>query len=128
MCMKTDVHAHLDLVKDVNSVVERARKKGIVTIITNGGDVQSNRNALQLQQQYDIVQAALGIYPITAKNMTHSKIHEELEFIKNHSKEIVALGEIGLDYQYNNSKQQDVFEKQLKLAKKLRKPVIVHSR
>ena len=53
--MKIDVHAHLDMVKDVSSVVERARKKGIVTIITNGGDVKSNRNALQLQQQYDIV-------------------------------------------------------------------------
>lgn len=127
-----DVHAHLELINssEISAVVARAEEKGVKAIITNSVNAATNRKSLRLQNEFKIVKAALGLYPIDALKMSDSEIDSEMKFMEKNSDRFVALGEIGLDYQEteDRKRQQNIFEEQLQLAKKLGKPVIVHSR
>lgn len=130
-----DVHAHLDLVRkeELAGVVQRAAAAGVKAIISNSVDPKSIRKALELQQQFGIVKAALGLCPTEAARLQAAAIEGELSFIRSCKDKIVAIGEIGLDYQeakgdVERQQQQQLFERQLELAKQLGKPVIVHSR
>ncbi len=130
-----DVHAHLDLIKqeELAAVIHRAVAAGVKVIISNSVDPRSIRKALELQERFGIVKAALGLYPTEAARLSKAAIEGELNFIRSCRDRIVALGEIGLDYQEAKSdrerlQQQQLFERQLELAKQLGKPVIVHSR
>lgn len=138
-----DVHAHLDHVRfknDLDQVIQRAKQAGVKAIITNGIDPETNRATLEIAKKYDIVKPALGIYPVDAlrreaETGEHHKtpppfnFDKELEFIEQ-NKEIVAIGEIGLDFKNSNKKQEQIFhfQKLIELAEKLNKPIIVHSR
>ncbi|MBT4541054.1 TatD family hydrolase [Candidatus Woesearchaeota archaeon] len=137
-----DVHAHLHWkdFKDLDEVIERAKDAGVKAIITAGVDVESNRQSLEIAKKYDIVKAALGLYPMDALSRETSTelntdinnyVDEELKFIETNKKDIIAISEIGLDFVSNKTDmklQMETFVKQLKLAKKLNLPVIVHSR
>jgi len=133
-----DVHAHLDfpeMEKDLDVIIENAKKAGVRLIIANGVSPGSNRNVLKIAKRYDIVKAALGIYPPDALSKeTNSEIkvdiEKELRFYEENIKDIIAIGEIGLDYQNGKNKelQKDVFIKQLEFAKKHDLPAIIHSR
>ncbi|MBI2141505.1 TatD family hydrolase [Candidatus Woesearchaeota archaeon] len=130
-----DVHAHLDIFgeEERTAVVKRAAAAGVKAIITSGIDPDSNRKSLELQQQFKIVKAALGLYPTEALKLSAAAVEKELDFIRSNNGKIVAIGEIGLDYQEAKSEkerqlQQRLFEQQLKLARAIGKPVIVHSR
>lgn len=141
--MLIDVHAHLHHCKfdsDRDEVVERAKEAGVKVIINNGLNPSSNRKSLELAKKYDIVKAALGIFPYEILTEELKKkgwnyevfdVDEELDFIEKNKKKFVAVGEIGLDnYHFKNTlkKQEEVFRKQLELAQKIKKPVIIHSR
>ncbi|MBI2550480.1 TatD family hydrolase [Candidatus Woesearchaeota archaeon] len=130
-----DIHAHLDIFgeNERKAVVERAIAAGVKVIITNSVDPKSIRKTLELQQRFGIVKAALGLYPTEAARLSAAAIESELNFIRSCRDRIVALGEIGLDYQEakgekERQRQQRLFERQLELANQLGKPVIVHSR
>ncbi|MBW3017271.1 TatD family hydrolase [Candidatus Woesearchaeota archaeon] len=138
--MLVDIHAHLDhsaFKDDLNDVIERAKN---VIIVANGVNPSSNRFALELSKKFKNVKCAMGIYPIEvlqeeAKSGEYPiKIEEfdadeEIEFIRKNKDNIVALGEVGLDYAILKSKaQKDVFEKIIKLSEQIKKPLIVHSR
>ncbi len=132
--MFIDIHTHLDhelFNSDRDAVVQRAKDVGVSIILTNGTNPQTNRAALALAERYLCVKVALGIYPIeTVAPSQPFELDSELSFIHAHAKKIVAIGEIGLDYKESTEKekQQDALRKQLQLAKKLKKPVILHSR
>jgi len=134
--MLTDVHCHLDHERfsaDQDKVIERARAAGFRAIITNGLNAETNRNVLSLAKKYDIVRPALGMYPVEALKLTDERIDAELQFIKEHSQEIAALGEIGIDYHWvtgelERKREKDILTKFLSLAEEIRKPVIIHSR
>ena len=125
-----DVHAHLDLVRDKEAAIRRAAAEGVQEIVNNSVDPASNRKSLKLQEEHEIVKAALGIYPVNAAEMASSGISREIEFIRENGSRIAAIGEIGLDYQEtrDRTRQHEVFGRLLDLAKELGKPVIVHSR
>lgn len=128
--MLIDTHCHIfeEYYDDIDSVVERARNAGISMLVVNGIDRRTNEEVLRLVSKYDIVYGALGIQP----EAVDSVVDEDFEFIEEHinDRKIVAIGEIGLDYHYDidRDKQRDIFERQLLLAQKYNKPVIVHSR
>ncbi len=129
--MLFDVHAHLDhtkFSKDLDLVIERAKKNNVVVIINNGLNIATNRSTLQLAKKYPIVQPALGLYPTHAEEMSMKEIEEELNFIKK--QKIIAIGECGLDNKYviDEKKQQKVFQMLIDLAEKMKLPIIVHSR
>lgn len=102
---------------------------GVNYILNIGCDIKSSRTNIALSQKYDHVYAAVGFHPHDAKDMTKDNL-KELERLAKLPK-VVAIGEIGLDF-FRNLSSKDVqyscFLSQLELAKKLKLPVIIHSR
>jgi TatD DNase family protein len=127
--MLYDIHCHLDKQQDPEAAVRRAREAGLSLILTNGTGPEDNREALRLQAEHDIVRAALGLYPGDAVKLTADELHAELEFIR--SNDPIAIGEVGLDYHWDDTKKEAmkrVFEKVIRLAEETQKPLLVHSR
>lgn len=125
--MIIDVHAHLDLVKDLDGVINRAKEKKIVTIITNGLNHETNLKSIELKNKYNIVENALGIYPSYGIELSDDEINKEIRFISENSP--FAIGEVGLDFTYpNKEKQIKVFKQFIELAINLDLPIIVHTR
>ncbi len=130
-----DVHAHLDLFdeNERRQVLARASNAGVKVVINNSVDPKSIRKTLELAQRHKIIKAAVGLYPTEAARLSAAAIDGELNFIKSCGGRIVAIGEIGLDYQEakgdrDRQRQMALFERQLQLANELGKVVIVHSR
>lgn len=128
--MLVDTHCHVfsEYYEDLELVITRAKDKGVGALIVNGYDMSSNKEVLELVKKYDIVYGALGIQPENLNELND----ENISFIEEHINDdkIVAVGEIGLDYHYDLDKerQKDLFKRQLDIARKYNKPVIVHSR
>lgn len=130
--MLIDSHAHLDderFDKDRDGIIKSLEDSGIELVINPGSDVSSSIKAVALSEKYDNIYAAVGIHPHDVKDMDENTIELLRSFSKR--KKVVAIGEIGLDYYYDNSPrdvQRNRFREQLRLAKEVGLPVIVHSR
>src|SRR4051812_37226452 len=134
--MFVDSHAHIDgeeFDADRAEVVGRARAAGVRAILNVGtGDPQSGafERAVALAEEFEGVYAAAGVHPHDARLYDDEAERRLVEVLRS-SGRVVALGEIGLDYHYDNSPreaQREVFARQLRLAMKLSLPVIIHSR
>lgn len=127
-----DSHTHLDdsrFAEDQNLVIERALAAGVTGMINIGSDMASSQKSLELAQKYPMIYAAIGVHPHEAKSVMESDYDTLLEWAKQDK--VLAIGEIGLDYYYDNSPreiQQQVFRRQLLLAKAAKLPIIVHTR
>ena len=128
MFIDTHCHVVMEYYDDMDDVIKRAFDNGVKKIIVNGYNMKSNREILDLVKKYDIVYGALGIQPEELNDYTE----KNLIFIEQHihDDKIVAVGEIGLDYHYDTDRtlQKELFKKQLDIAYRNQKPVIVHSR
>lgn len=128
-----DTHAHLHVKEfdaDRTAVIERAKAAGLTTIINVGFDVEGNFQAIALAKKHEFMFATMGVHPHLASDWNDQVGAKMLETCKREEK-IVALGEMGLDYFKNfQSKeiQEKAFRAQLKLAKVLDLPVIIHCR
>lgn len=129
--MFTDTHCHLykEYFEDLDEVIKKINDNNVNRIINNGCDRKSNEEVLELLGKYDCMYGSLGIHPESADTYTEDDLH----FIEEHINDlkVVAIGEIGLDYYWtkdNKEKQKELFEYQLKLAERVNKPVIIHSR
>jgi TatD DNase family protein len=143
-----DVHCHLDdnrLRSRLDEVIESFRKAGGKFIITSGVNPHTNREVLEIASKYsDVIKVSFGIYPIDsiAKDIKGSlsddmrqieefDVDEELKWIEDNKEKCVAVGEVGLDYKVVEGfekEQREVFSKVIELAKKIDKPLIIHSR
>ena len=128
--MLVDVHAHMTLEAfdaDRNEVLKR---NSHVLIIENGLNHKNNLKALSLANSYPNVRAALGMYPTHAIEASEEKFFEELKHIEQQKDKAVAIGEIGLDLQEIKELklQKERFIQMVELARRLGKPIIVHSR
>ncbi len=126
--MLIDTHCHLykEYYDDLDKIIIDMKKDNIFAI-SNGCDAVSNEETLNLSKRYDNIYAAIGYHPTEIKNISKDYI----EKLKLNKQNIVAIGEIGLDYYWNkdNKKmQQEIFERQLAFAEENDLPVIVHSR
>ncbi|HAL46015.1 MAG: hypothetical protein A2Y12_01155 [Planctomycetes bacterium GWF2_42_9] len=127
-----DTHAHLtftELADSIDDVLARSIAAGITKWITVGTDAEHNEQAVKLSQKYENLYAALGIHPHYASEYSPSHLQRLVELIG--SGKVVAIGETGLDFHYNFSKQdsqRDLFKRLLEIASLCRLPVIVHSR
>lgn len=135
--MFVDVHCHLDkLIEEgvsAEAAIKNAKKNNVNAMVVNGTDHQQNKIILDLAKKHKEVLPALGIYPIDALKLTDKEIDEELDFIIKNKKLISAIGEVGLDQKEEEliktiEKQKENLAKFIKLAIKLDKPVIIHSR
>lgn len=123
-----DTHCHLTYndYDNLESLILKMKEENIIGI-TNGCDLDSNIEALNLSKKYNNIYSAIGFHPEEIDNIPVNYI----EYIESHIKEIVAIGEIGLDYHWEKDKkdlQQELFNKQLQISEKYNIPVIVHSR
>ncbi|HVF87480.1 MAG TPA: TatD family hydrolase [Pyrinomonadaceae bacterium] len=134
--MYVDSHAHIDgeeFDDDRDEVIRRARAAGVRAILNVGtGDPHSGslERAVQIAEKYDDVYTAVGVHPHDAR-LFDERAAERLESLLSSYRKIVALGEIGLDYHYDNSprdEQRRAFARQLHMARALNLPVIIHSR
>jgi TatD DNase family protein len=132
--MLVDSHAHLEgeqFDADREQMLSRAREAGVQTIVAIGSGTGpgSLDCGIKLAEQYDFIYATIGIHPHEAKLGTESDF-QELEQLAKRPK-VIACGEIGLDYYYDHSPrdvQQQVFLKQMELAKKAKLPIVIHCR
>src|SRR5436190_5992654 len=134
--MYIDSHAHIDgeeFNADREEVIERAQAAGVATILNVGtGDPHSDvfERAVELGEKHQSIYTAIGTHPHDARLYDDAAEAKTRKLIKQNSK-VVAWGEIGLDFHYDNSPrdvQQAVFAKQLISAKELNLPVIIHTR
>lgn len=132
-CVGVDTHAHLDLnafADDIEDVILNAKKAGLSQIVNVFLSSEKYSVGKKLFEKHDNIFYTLGIHPCDALLGTQ----DELQSIKNiflHEPKLKAVGEIGLDYYWDNCPhdvQDKVFRTQLNLAKELNKPVVIHSR
>lgn len=130
--MLIDTHAHLDgeaFQEDQAEVIARARANGVSTIINIGFNKETIASTMALAEKYDFIYAAVGWHPQDAKDMTDADF-DQIRDLCAHPK-VVAIGEIGLDYYWDTSPkdvQHTVFRRQIRLARELGKPIIIHNR
>ncbi|MDH5164210.1 TatD family hydrolase [Heyndrickxia sp. FSL K6-6286] len=130
--MLFDTHVHLndsqyDL--DLKEVIQNAQNAGVKKMVVVGFDRPTINRAMELIETYDFLYASIGWHPVDAIDMTD----EDLIWIEELTKhpKVVALGEMGLDYHWDKSPkeiQKEVFRKQIRLAKKVKLPIVIHNR
>ena len=127
-----DTHAHLhfpEFAGDLDAVLERARAAGVRRILTIGTDVPTSRAAAALAVREPDVWAAVGIHPHDAADADEAAL-AEIERLAGGSR-VVAIGETGLDFFRNlapREAQERALRSQLELARRTRKPVLIHCR
>lgn len=129
--MIIDTHCHLSYEDYGNKeTIDKVVKNMAPNLmIISGVDDETNKEVMQYIEEYDNVYGMIGIHPSEVDNISERSF-DYIESCLQHSK-IVAVGEIGLDYHYpeiNKDKQKQYFEKQILLAKKYKKPIVIHSR
>lgn len=132
--MFIDSHAHLEMKEfenDRDEVIQRAEDRGVDMIITVGTDLTLSRKAVTIARKYANVYATVGVHPHDVEKTTAETFDALKELAEKNRPEVVAYGEIGLDFFRNISpqkKQIDAFSRQLELARELNLPVIIHDR
>jgi len=130
----TDSHAHLDdarFIDDREAVIQRAWDAGVRRILTigNGTGPDDMGCGIPVAEAYDWIFTTVGVHPHDASKV-EERHYEMMERLSAHPR-VLAIGETGLDYHYDNSPreiQREVFRRQLKIAAALGLPVIVHTR
>lgn len=129
-----DIHCHLDQLSDTDQAVQRAVDAGVNRILTVSEDVESGLNSLDLKTRHPgVVFAALGIHPMLSVSLSHRETVEGLRFIEEHLHKADALGEVGLDFKFARTEEQQTFQRELldqmlEMARAAKKPVNLHSR
>ncbi len=127
-----DTHAHLEEFPDMDAIVSEAKAAGLCGIIGMGMDIPSNTRVLEIASLYpDFIHPALGWYP---SNVTAAAADKNLSWLDENLDKAVAVGEIGLDYlsrirqEVPKELQKQVLGELLALARKHRKPALLHTR
>lgn len=127
-----DTHAHYDderFDEDRDTLLKQLHQEGISYILNASASPESLEDSIELSEKYPFIYAALGIHPHDADKMNEDLI-DKIRVLSKKDK-VVAIGEIGLDYYYDNSPrdtQKYWFERQIELAKELKLPIIIHDR
>ena len=128
-----DSHAHYDddaFNEDRDEVIQGLKAKGVIGILNCGASLEGARMSVELSSKYDFIYSAVGIHPEHA-DMVNSELIVELKKLAQNPK-VRAIGEIGLDYYYEENPPREVqksaFRLQMELARELKLPVVIHDR
>lgn len=128
-----DTHAHYDsdsFDEDRENVIKELKENGVIGVLNCGSDLYGLRKSVELAKEFDIFYAAVGIHPENADEFNEDVVKEIKAFVKN--EKVKAIGEIGLDYYWEENPprevQKEVFRAQMKLADELNLPVVIHDR
>ena len=130
--MYFDTHTHLDddkFSEDREAVIAKIKESGVELAVNVGSGIKESEQSITLAETYDFIYAAVGVHPGNTGDMTDEDL-EKVRAMAAHKK-VVAIGEIGLDYYYDEPErdtQKYWFRKQLFLAKALGMPYIIHDR
>ena len=130
--MIIDTHAHYDDESfniDRDDLLTGMKGRGVERIVTVGADIATSKAAIELTKKYPFIYGAIGVHPSEVMELDEEKIVWLLEMSREDK--IVAIGEIGLDYHYDEPLpeiQKKWFIRQLALAREAGLPVIIHSR
>lgn len=130
--MYFNTHTHLnsdELYNKRDVFIQHALNNNVMNLVVVGYDVESSYRAVQIANEYPFIYATVGIGPNDCLNTTD----EDLKVIEDllHDPKVVALGEIGLDYYWDDvphDQQKEMFIKQIEIAKKYSKPIVIHAR
>lgn len=129
-----DSHAHYDdeaFNEDREMLFNELKENGVIRILNCAASHNSLKTTDELTKSHDFIYGALGIHPENANEFNDEVVKEIKEYIKQ-NKKIVAIGEIGLDYYWEENPpkeiQKEIFRKQMALAEELNLPVIIHDR
>jgi TatD DNase family protein len=132
-----DSHCHIDgqeFDADREEVIERAEEAGVKAMLVVGtgaaDEFENFERAVRIAEKYENIFAAVGVHPHDAKTFTEAAEKRLIELVKSSAK-TVAWGEIGLDFYYDHSPrdvQAEVFRRQIRVARDLNLPIIIHSR
>ena len=131
--MLFDTHAHMDdraFDEDRAELLASLPEKGLALVMNPGCSLESSRNAVKLANAYDYIYAAVGSHPDAADEVNEAVLEEYRALVRNNPK-VKAIGEIGLDYHYEDIPREiqlKAFRMQMELAKELDLPAIVHER
>ena len=127
-----DTHAHYDdkaFDLDRKQIFESLQNEGVEYVVNVAADLKSSRRNLEIINEVNYFFGTIGVHPSETGELNNEN-YKELEKMVAYDK-IVAVGEIGLDYYWNTPErrvQKKWFEKQIDMAKKINKPIVVHSR
>lgn len=127
-----DTHAHYDddaFDEDREELLGSMQANGVGKIVNIGASLNSCKQTIELMQKYDFVYGAIGVHPNEVEELSEESFAQLKEWCK--SEKCVAVGEIGLDYYYDEPSsdiQKKWFIRQLNLAREISKPVVIHSR
>lgn len=128
-----DAHAHLEDEQfdiDREELIGNLKADGVDLVINCGSSVETSKQSVEMAQKYDNIYAIVGIHPLNADEFSMRTVHE-IELLAREDR-VVAIGEIGLDNHYDDAPDKDIqleaFLAQIELAKKLKMPIVIHSR
>lgn len=130
--MYFNTHSHLnsdELYFNRDEFIKHALENHVDYIVVAGYDLPSSKKAIEIAHEYPFIYATVGISPNDCLNTTDDDL-KEIETLLQDPR-AVALGEIGLDYYWDDvprDKQKDIFQKQIDIAKKHGKPIVIHAR
>lgn len=130
--MFIDTHVHLNAdqyEEDLQEVINRALEANVKKMVVIGFDRITIERAMKLVEQYSFIYAVVGWHPVDAIDCTEEDL-KWIEELAAHEK-VVGIGEMGLDYHWDKSPkdvQQVLFRKQIRLAQKVKLPIIIHNR
>lgn len=128
-----DVHAHLydeAFERDLQEVIDRAKRRGVLAVLTVSETLEEAQQILSLAKRYPIIKPCAGLYPTILDTEAAEKM---AAFIRQHREELVAIGEVGLDYwrvkdDAGRKTQREILARHIALGKELDLPLNVHSR
>lgn len=130
--MYFNTHTHLnsdELYNKRDVFIQHALNNNVMNLVVAGYDIESSYKAVQITNEYPFIYATVGVSPNDCLDTTDEDLKVIEELLQN--PRVVALGEIGLDYYWEDvphNKQKDVFIKQIEIAKRYNKPIVIHAR
>ena len=127
-----DTHSHYNdesFDSDREVLINKTLKENITRMMCIGYDVEKSAKAIKIAEKYNYIYASCGISPNDIEDFSVENLEKIEEMAKN--RKVVAIGEIGLDYHWNKENkeaQKELFIKQIDIANKLNKPIIIHTR
>lgn len=127
-----DTHTHIydkQFEEDFDDVIDRIENQleGIVSI---GFDLESSQKSVELAKKYNFIHAVVGVHPVDISKY-NDEVEKEIEKLALNEEKVIAIGEIGLDYHWMadpKDVQAEGFRKQMALAERVKKPVVIHTR
>lgn len=132
--MLTDSHCHLDQLPDPAAALEKAAENGVGRVVAVSEDEASGRKNLELKERFpETVHLGLGFHPMLTPTREPAEVERCLDFLAEHLEGAEQLGEVGLDFKWARSEeeqsyQRQILDRQLELAARHRKPINLHSR